>query len=139
MLSRPRVRLRRVAAWAAMSLMSMAEPTRNGDGSDWRERDDFRSQSLAGATRTFSDEIPGRVAGTFLKFAAMNGRQSSLMLHIRDWSRIVLYRSQPTNTIGGAGCKPRFNIGLAITDAAGTKLNITWPSAVGPHALQIGD
>jgi hypothetical protein len=52
----------------------------------------------------FSDEIPWSVAGIFSKFGTMNESESSLMLRIRNRSRGVLYRSQPTDTIGGAGC-----------------------------------
>jgi hypothetical protein len=54
---------------------------------------DTRSPSLAGETRTFSDEIPWRVAGTFSKFGAMYERESSLMPHIRSRTRGALYRS----------------------------------------------
>ena len=97
MLSRPRVRLRRAAAWAATASMSMRGAPRNYDGADWRK-------SLAGETRTFSDEIPWSVAGIFSKFGTMNESKLSLMLRIRNRSRGVLYGSQPTDTIGGAGC-----------------------------------
>jgi hypothetical protein len=77
--------------------MSMAEPPRTYNGADWRE-------SLAGETHTFSDEIPWSVAGIFSKFGTMDESESSLMLHIRDWSIGVLYRCQSTDTIGGPGC-----------------------------------
>ena len=97
MLSRPRVRLRRAAAWAATVVDEHGGAPRNYDGADWREL-------LAGETRTFPDEIPWSVAGIFSKFGTMNESESSLMLRIRNRSRGVLYRSQPTDTIGGAGC-----------------------------------
>jgi hypothetical protein len=66
--------------------------TRNYDGANWRERDDTSSPSLAGETRTFSDEMPWSVAGTFSRFGAMNESESSLMPHVRSRTRSALYR-----------------------------------------------